>query len=105
MKISSQLFQVLSIFVLSSALIGCGTQEILADRSVDYKKEKQAEERLEIPPDLTRSSIQDTLVVPDLAPSQSATYSEYASERAGGERRGTVRKTVLPRFDDIAVKR
>ncbi len=91
--------------VLSFALIGCGTQEILSDRAVDYKKEKQADERLEIPPDLTRSSIQDTLVVPDLAPAQSATYSEYASEREGTVRRGSVRKTVLPRFDDIAVKR
>ena len=105
MKILSILLQVSPGLVLSFALIGCSTQEILKDRTVDYKKETQADERLEIPPDLTRSSIQDTLVVPDLAPAQSATYSEYASEREGSVRRGSVRKTVLPRFDDITVKR
>ena len=91
--------------MLVLALIGCGKQEILKDRSVDYKQERQADEQLEIPPDLTRSSIQDSLVVPDLAPAQSATYSDYVSERKGTAVNKRISGTVLPRFDDITVKR
>ena len=105
MKTFSSLLQVLPALVLSFALGACGTQEILADRSVDYKKQRQADERLEIPPDLTRSSIQDSLVVPDLAPAQTATYSEYVSERQGTTRTSKAGSTVLPKFDDVTVKR
>jgi len=105
MKTFSSLLQVLPALVLSFALGACGTQEILADRSVDYKKQRQADKRLEIPPDLTRSSIQDSLVVPDLAPAQTATYSEYVSERQGTTRTSKAGSTVLPKFDDVTVKR
>jgi outer membrane protein assembly factor BamC len=38
---------------------------------------------LEIPPDLTSSTIDDTLVVPELNPAGSAKLSAYASERGG----------------------
>ena len=36
-------------------LAGCGsnTNDILPDKSVEYKREKQAERSLEVPPDLT----------------------------------------------------
>ena len=54
---------------------------------------------------MTRSSIQDSLVVPDVTPAQTATYSEYVSERQGPSRTSKTRDAVLPKFDDIAVKR
>ncbi len=78
-------------------------EEILPDRQVDYKKQKQTVEPLEIPPDLTSSTIDEALVVPDIAPSDSATYSDYISERQG---RPVVRSTaVLPTLEDIRVER
>lgn len=52
------------------------------DRRPDYRT-SQVGDPLEIPPDLTSSTIDDSLMVPELSPTGSATLSAYASERSG----------------------
>jgi len=70
---------------MASSLTACSmmpdVSKYLPDRKVDYKKEKQAEQDLEVPPDLTKSSIDNTRTVPDITPSGSATYSGYVGKQ------------------------
>ena len=93
---------------LAVVLFGCSAlpsvDEVLPDRKVDYKKQKQARADLEIPPDLTKTSIDDVLVVPDLSPAGTATYSDYAGERSvvGVSQ---ANREVLPEIDKVSVMR
>ncbi len=97
--------------LMASTLTACSMMpdisSVLPDRKVDYKKEKQAEQDLEIPPDLTSSSIEDTRAVPDAAPSGTATYSDYIDEQkpATPARAVAGSGTVLPQIKNITVKR
>ncbi|MBS1222255.1 MAG: lipoprotein, partial [Proteobacteria bacterium] len=56
-----------------TALTACSTRfdSLLPDRRPDYRQSKPAQ-RLEVPPDLTSSTIDDTLVVPEINPAGSA---------------------------------
>jgi outer membrane protein assembly factor BamC len=82
----SRLLTLLILSVTALHLLGCSSiRKSQADaerRGVDYKQAKSAP-RLEVPPDLTSSTIDESMVVPDLAPSAagSATYSAYSGER------------------------
>lgn len=83
-----------------TALTACSTNfdSLLPDRRPDYRQSKTAQ-TLEVPPDLTSSTIDDTLLVPDITPAGSASLSTYASERGGAQSQTQPRKTeaaVLP---------
>ncbi|MCP4126460.1 MAG: outer membrane protein assembly factor BamC, partial [Gammaproteobacteria bacterium] len=94
--------------LLLTLLAGCNTlpnvEEMLPDRKVEYKKSKQAEENLEVPPDLSSSSISDSLVIPGAQGSSSATYSDFANREtpAPGARSSG---GVIPQLEDIRVQR
>ncbi|MDJ0864128.1 MAG: outer membrane protein assembly factor BamC [Gammaproteobacteria bacterium] len=77
--------------------------DVIRDSEADYKTSRSLPP-LEVPPDLSTSSIEDSMVVPDAAPAGGpATYSDYASERPAG---GAVRPDrVLPNVDGIRVER
>lgn len=64
--------------LLSAVLLaGCSTiEKVMPGEKVDYKSAR-TEPRLELPPDITTSAIEDTMVVP------SATYSEYQDINQG----------------------
>lgn len=88
-------------------LAGCGStpklDDVVKDREAEYR-ESTSLPPLEVPPDLTTSTMDDAMAVPDTAaPSGAATYSDYAGERpvSGGARRGAV--LVSP--EGIRVKR
>jgi outer membrane protein assembly factor BamC len=93
---------------LTLAGVGCGTDSgnILPDRKVDYKKQRVAEQDLEVPPDLTRGTIDDTMQIPGGAGSGTAVYSQYAEDKRLG-RPGSYNKggEVLPSVENITVKR
>ncbi len=95
------------VFSLTACSMLPDVSKVLPDRKVDYKKEKQAEQDLEIPPDLTKSSIDDTRIVPDTAPSGTATYSDYVGEQKPSAPTGGSAKSgeVLPRIEHVSVKR
>ena len=79
---------------------GCsGTlEDVFPDRQPSYKSSRSAPP-LEIPPDLTSSTIRDSLQIPGA----DATYSRYASgEGSAGARSGPA---VLPEIDNARVER
>ena len=75
-------------------LAGCASESLIPDRRPDYRKSVQTQP-LEVPPDLTASTIDDTLLVPELSPKGSASFSAYSSERTSGSRAAAA-ETVLP---------
>ena len=81
------LIMVMLLAAAASALSACDSMpkvdELVKDRSVDYKHSDSLPP-LEVPPDLTSTTIDDAMVVPDITPTPTATYSDYAGERAGG---------------------
>ena len=80
-----------------TALTACSTNlgTLLPDRRPDYRKSTLSQP-LEIPPDLTASTIDDTLVVPELNPAGSAKLSAYSSERGGPQPQAKKAEAVLP---------
>jgi len=97
---------------LAFGLAACGsmnTDDVLPDKSVEYKRERQAERNLEIPPDLTSERINDRMSVPDNFGGVSTSYSEYLTDRKlrgvdeGARQVG--RGGVLPPMQDIEVRR
>jgi outer membrane protein assembly factor BamC len=80
------------------------TEDLIPDRRPDYRQSKTLDP-LEIPPDLTGSTIDDTLLVPEFSPAGSATLSDYAGERTTGQVTAAARETVLQQQPDIRVER
>jgi len=78
--------------------------DVVRDRQLEYKS-AQTLPPLEIPPDLSRASIEDRMVVPDTAPpAGSATLSTYAGERRGVVEPGAG-SAVLPTVEGMRVVR
>lgn len=87
--------------VLALALTACSLDSVLPEKSIDYKKAKTGN-TLEVPPDLTQPGRDDTMAVPDISPSGTATYSDYAGERrTAGAVAGS---QVMPRQEDIRLE-
>lgn len=91
-------------------IAGCssipGMDSVLPDRKVEYKKSRQAENNLEIPPDLSRTTINDELVIPGGAAASPADAT-LAGLQQKEQRRGRVagRDPVLPEIKGIEVER
>lgn len=85
-------------------LAGCGSSSIidnmLPDQTLVYKKQREAAENLEIPPDLSKGQVSDALDVPA---GGAATYSEYAGERSKRREMATS-GDVLPEVKDVELK-
>ena len=79
---------------------GCsGTlEDVWPDRQPGYKSSRSAPP-LEVPPDLTSSSMRDSLPIPGV----DATYSQYADGSDGGRTRSA--PAVLPDVDDARIER
>jgi outer membrane protein assembly factor BamC len=105
MKINTFIRRLLLATLPLLALSGCssipGIDKVLPDRKVEYKKSRQAERNLEIPPDLTKRSIQDELVIPGAE----TTLSRYESRQRAPDRAAGSRSEVLPEVDSIEVRR
>lgn len=92
------------------ALTACGSMNtVLPDKSVEYKRERQAERNLELPPDLTSDRINDKMSVPDNFGGVSTSYSEYVTDRqlrgADGSARRVSGSSVLPQLDGLELRR
>jgi outer membrane protein assembly factor BamC len=87
---------------LGLLLAGCSSMdEILPDQTVAYKKQREATQNLEIPPDLSKGEFNDTLDVPATG---SATYSEYTGERSK-RRQVAGSGDVLPEVQNVDLRR
>ena len=98
------------IFLLGSFfLVGCGGIEVnkyLPDKAVEYKREKQAERNLELPPDLTSRSINDRLAIPGSSLGVVTNYSEYVTDREiRGINSSGRTKSVMPENPNIRLER
>ena len=100
-KLASAARAGLGVALAALVLVACSTvEEYVPDRRADYKKARSVD-TLEIPPDLTSSAIDETLVVPELTPAGSATFSDYSRERVDG----TAQQGLLPESENITVER
>ena len=96
-------FRVLLSCVLVTSLAACSTLEKVKEgRDIDYKKSRTAPS-LEVPPDLTTTTIDDTMIVPDINVGSSASYSDYSSERSGTQAQR--KQTVIPIDQRVIIKR
>ncbi|WP_246194960.1 outer membrane protein assembly factor BamC [Allochromatium palmeri] len=77
-------------------------QDNLPDQRLVYKKQREASENLEIPPDLTAGSFDDALDIP--VGNRPATFSEYAGGREQRQRVAS-RGDVLPEIQNVELKR
>lgn len=88
-------------------LTGCNLlpemDNLVEDRKVEYKKSRDAQKDLEVPPDLTRDRIDNALVVPEIG-GGSATFSEYSNERRPGSQ-PSAGGGVLTKVRDIELQR
>ncbi|MEJ1297368.1 MAG: outer membrane protein assembly factor BamC [Candidatus Sedimenticola sp. (ex Thyasira tokunagai)] len=93
---------------LAAVVVGCGsmpnTDDVLPDRKVEYKRASLSGSNLEIPPDLTKSSINDALEIPD-APNAGATTLSGVMAREQIQGRVATRTQVMPTISDMEVRR
>jgi len=101
MEIRKTLVILLPLLLLNA----CGSVDVddyLPDQRLAYKKQREAADNLEIPPDLTSGNFDDAMDVPDLG--GSATYSEYLGERKT-KRQIASSGDVLPEVKDVTLQR
>jgi len=88
-------------------LSACGSASngggYLPDQRLQYKKQREAAENLEIPPDLTAGSFDDAMDVPPLG--GTTTYSEYVGGQSARRRRSAGSVQVLPEVKDVKLRR
>jgi outer membrane protein assembly factor BamC len=108
MKFTSKILQAVVSYALLAMIVGCGSMRgddgMLPDRKVEYKKSRGVERDLEIPPDLTSSSIRDELVIPGTRPEGGTTLSTLETSERGRTGPGGGGE-VLPTVENIEVKR
>jgi outer membrane protein assembly factor BamC len=93
--------------LMLSACSSINMDEYLPDKSVEYKREKEAERNLEVPPDLTSSRINDRMSVPDNYVGVATNYSEYMTDRRlrGADGEGRYTNAVLPKNPRMRIER
>jgi outer membrane protein assembly factor BamC len=103
MQNSSARAAAILIVLLLSACGGVDVNEYLPDQTLQYKKQREASENLEIPPDLTSAgSFDDAMDVPPIE--GTATYSEYVGEKSRRRQIATSGE-VLPAVKDVKLRR
>jgi len=94
--------------VVVGILAACSVPEIdevLPDRRVEYKKQRAAEDTLEIPPDLSSGAIGDAMPIPEIG-AGGTTYSQFNKQsKAKAGDPGLAAGGVLPQLDHIRVLR
>jgi outer membrane protein assembly factor BamC len=99
-----------TLLFLSAALLlaacssGPSIDDYLPDQRLEYKKQREAAENLEVPPDLVGGNFDDALDVPGIAVADAATYSEYVGERRTRRQIATT-GDVLPAVQGIELRR
>lgn len=86
-------------------IVGCSSGGgLFSDSERVYLTQEESVDDLEIPPDLTRSSIQDAMAVPS---GGAASYEEYTSRKGevGGTSQAASGSEVLPEFENLSYHR
>lgn len=69
-------YLIVGVLVSGFMLGGCGMDKVLPDKQQEYKKSQSLPD-LEVPPDLSSESINDTMAVPEVDAKGTATFSTY----------------------------
>lgn len=85
-------------------LAACTTDSLIPDRRPDYRQSR-VQTPLELPPDLTTSTRDENLRVPDLDPGGTATLSAYDQERGPGGRATVLDEPVLASPEGMEIRR
>ncbi|MGA7981661.1 MAG: outer membrane protein assembly factor BamC [Chromatiaceae bacterium] len=96
------LIVLVSVLLLTACSSLPDVNDYLPDQRLEYKKQREAQENLEVPPDLIAGNFDDAMDVPALG--GSATYSEYVGERHKRRQVATSGK-VLPEVKGVTLKR
>ncbi len=93
--------------LIAVLVAGCSSRpkvsDVIRDSEADYKTSRSLPP-LEVPPDLSSSSIEESMVVPGSGPAGGvATYSDYAG--GGPASGGAGSKAILPSVEGIRVER
>jgi outer membrane protein assembly factor BamC len=91
----------LALVMLSGCFSMPESDEVLPDRKVEYKRAREAGQELEVPPDLSSSSIRNEYDIP----SSGATYSDYAGGGGAQPAAQPGSGRVLPQIDNVQVRR
>lgn len=94
----------LLVMVTPMLLTGCGSSGgYFTDQEKAYKRQQEATEDLEVPPDLSSLDYRQAMVVPD---PKGTSFSEYESQLKGKPKAyASGGEPVLPQFDGIELKR
>ena len=93
------------LLLLPLMMLGCSSGGgFFSDSERAYRTQQETVDDLEIPPDLTRATIEDAMAVPA---GGAASYEEYTSRRegVGGTSQATAGSQVLPEFDNLSFQR
>lgn len=95
---------ILGMLLLPGCSSGPKLEDYLPDQSLEYKKQREASENLEVPPDLTSVSFDDAMDVPSVGGDGTATYSEYVGQSS---RRQQIAGSgnVLPEVKSAKIRR
>ncbi len=85
-------------------LTACTTDSLIPDRRPDYRQSR-VQTPLELPPDLTTSTRDESLRVPDLDPGGTATLSAYDQERGPDGRAVAIDEPVLASPEGMTIRR
>ncbi|MEN8175192.1 MAG: outer membrane protein assembly factor BamC [Pseudomonadota bacterium] len=101
--------RITTLFVLLAAMLatGCSSMNVdsvLPDRQVEYKKSKQAQVDLEVPPDLSSGTIESGAVMAEGGTPAVTTYSEFAGQQSE-TRPSATGGAVLPKNPDMTIQR
>ncbi len=99
MPLKSLILALFSFLLLAGCSSGGG---FYSDSEREYRTTHEAVDDLEVPPDLTSSTIQDAMVVPG-----AASYEEYTSQRekGAGSTASSADGEVLPGFENLTYHR
>jgi outer membrane protein assembly factor BamC len=96
--------QHLLVVLLAVTLGACASRTItIQDKKIEYQQAYEVPQ-LEIPPGLSSNSIEDRMVVPELSPNQSATYSSNAAAARAPSAR-PAGDSVLPDVEGVRIER
>lgn len=92
--------------LLITLLVGCSwVDEKFPERKKTDYKVSRTESSLEIPPDLTKPDQDSSMMVPDISPSGTASYSEYTGERSAPQPGQASTSRVMPEQKNIEFMR
>ncbi|MGB5734958.1 MAG: outer membrane protein assembly factor BamC [Thiohalocapsa sp.] len=99
-------FRLTPLLLLTPLIVACGgsstLEKYLPDQTLEYKKQREASENLELPPDLAGASFDDALDIPTAT--GTATYTEYNAGRTSRQRVATS-GDVLPEVAGVTLER